>query len=76
MAKTIADRLCAGLLILGYERPAKRPANRYTMFVDPLGGYIYVGQRGALRRGPNVADSRPMSNVFYNRLMEVANGQG
>lgn len=69
MPKTIRARLIAGLDALGYARPAKRPANKYEMYVDPAGGYLYIGRAGALRRGPNTANSIPVSESFRDRVL-------
>lgn len=74
MPKTIHDRLCAGLTTLGYAKPAKRPANKYTMFVDPAGGHLYVGKAGALRRGSNTGNSVPVVSHFRDRVLKAGDG--
>ncbi len=54
---------------LGYQRPKKRPANKYEMFADPAGGNLYVGKAGAFRKGATVAGSIPVQPRFRDRVL-------
>ncbi len=67
--KTIRERLIAGLTALGYQRPKKRPSNKYEMFADPAGGNLYIGKAGAFRKGATVAGSIPVQPRFRDRVL-------
>jgi hypothetical protein len=71
--KTLHDKLCLGLLRLGYSKLPKR--NKYTMFEkkqDQIPSCVlFVGKNGALRQyhRANAALSIPCSDKFRQTVL-------
>ena len=79
MAKnTLHDRLCAGLLALGYKQEPSR--SRYTTFSNPQkSGYLmFVGESGALRKGECAARSHSLQlprSPFYDKALAAGDAR-
>jgi len=68
--RTLQAQIIRGLERLGYRRNERYRVHRYTVFdaLNRPGYYIYVGKMGAVRSGPNQANSIPLDGLKAKAL--------
>jgi hypothetical protein len=65
------DQIVRGLERLGYRRGPfnrRRQSERYTVFENFRGGYIFIGKAGAVRGGRNISESIPLDRLKTEAL--------
>ena len=73
MAKTLHDRYLAALMARGETIAPAHPCatGKYTKVTRKAGGFYFIGHSGALRFGANSTTSRPVSDLFKEKLLSA-----